>query len=147
MKDAQSILSSILQAPYLKPLKMRLQLDKLKLFLPPAVSMGLVSIVMKNSKLLLAFKHPSTRYYFQANYQEFSQILLQAIKKLEIEVPSDLQIQTYIPCRIAQNFESKAPKATYTERSKGHFINHATDPEIHTVFELIRTCVKHNNGR
>ncbi|WP_163555201.1 hypothetical protein [Helicobacter suis] len=146
MKDVQSILSSILQAPSLNPLKMRLELDKLKLFLPPPVRMGLISIVMKNSKLLLVFKHPSTRYYFQANYQEFSQTLLQAIKELDITVPPDLEVRTYIPCRIAQNFESKAPKATYTERSEGHFINRATDPEIYAIFELIRTCVKHNHG-
>ncbi|TSA83211.1 hypothetical protein [Helicobacter mehlei] len=147
MKSSQEILTSILQIPYLQELKTRLELDKLRLFLPLEVRTGLRCILIKNSKLLLVFNHPSARTYFKKHHQEFSPTLLREVKKLDIILPLHLEVQDYMPAVIARSFEPKKTKFYYNEQAKGVFINHAKDPKLREIFENIRTYVQKEHGR
>lgn len=147
MKSSQEILSSLLQVPYLKTLKTRLELDKLRLFLPLEVRTGLRCIVIKNSKLLLVFNHPSARNYFRMHSLEFSQTLLREVKKLDVDLPLDLSVQDYMPAVIARSFKIEPPKLYYIEQATGDFVNHAQDPETREIFEHIRSYIKRQHGR
>ncbi|CRF40612.1 hypothetical protein [Helicobacter ailurogastricus] len=145
MKDAQKIFSSLLQQPFLTPLRVRLQLEQLKLYLPAGVLVGLRSIVMKNSKLLLVFKHPSAYAYFKGQKAYFTSTLLQAAKQLNIPT-MPTEVQGYLPKRIQQDFKVEAPKLYYDERAKGDFENLFKDPELREILENIRTCIKKHHG-
>ncbi|BCZ17981.1 hypothetical protein NHP190003_12630 [Helicobacter sp. NHP19-003] len=145
MKDAQYIFSKLLQEPYLTPLKVRLQLDKLKLCLPDGIRVGLRSIVMKNSKLLLVFKHPSAYNYFNGQKGCFAPFLLKTAAKLDIPI-KPTEVQSYLPRRIQQDFEAKPPKLYYNECAMGDFENPFKDPKLRAILEDIRTCIKKHHG-
>ncbi|WP_104625439.1 hypothetical protein [Helicobacter felis] len=143
MKDSKDILSSVLQnKPFLKPLDMRLKLNQLKLFLPLCVRGAISSIIIKNSKLWLAFNHPSAHNYFCQHAQEFSQILLREVKRLDLEIPDQLEVKAYVPKVIRTKFTPKPPKLYYHECAQGNFTNHASDPELKATFERIRACIQ-----
>ncbi|MFC3848037.1 hypothetical protein ACFOPX_05795 [Helicobacter baculiformis] len=143
MKNSQDILSSVLQnKAFLKPLDTRLKLSQLKLFLPLSIRGAVSSIIIKNSKLLLAFNHPSAHNYFCMHAQEFSQILLREVKRLELEIPEDLVVKAYLPSIVMAKFKPKSPKLYYHECAQGTFTNHAQDPQLRAVFERIRLCIQ-----
>ncbi|BCZ19694.1 hypothetical protein NHP190012_13360 [Helicobacter sp. NHP19-012] len=145
MKDAQHIFSQLLQRPDFTLLKVRLQLDKLKLYLPDGIRVGLRSIVMKNSKLLLVFKHPSAYNYFNGQKGHFAPTLLNAAQKLDIPI-KPTEVQGYLPRRIQQSFETTPPKLYYHERARGDFENPFKDPELRAILENIRTCIKKHHA-
>ncbi|WP_104759911.1 hypothetical protein [Helicobacter bizzozeronii] len=148
MKNSQEILASILQIPYLQELKTRLELDKLRLFLPLEVRTGLRCILIKNSKLLLVFNHPSAQNYFRMHRLEFNKTLLREVKRLDIVLPAHLEVQDYMPAVIARSLEKpKPPPLYYNEQAKGDFTNHAKDPKLREIFENIRTYIQKEHGR
>ncbi|WP_104696039.1 hypothetical protein [Helicobacter salomonis] len=146
MKDSRSILSDLQNKPFLKPLDMRLKLNRLKLFLPLPIREAISSIIIKNSKLWLAFGHPSAYSYFRKHAQEFSQILLREVKRLDLEIPDQLEVKAYVPQAIRAKFKPKPSKLYYDECAQGTFTNHAQDPELRAAFERIRLYIqKHAN--
>ncbi|WP_104629653.1 hypothetical protein [Helicobacter bizzozeronii] len=147
MKNSQEILASILQIPYLQELKTRLELDKLRLFLPLEVRTGLRCILIKNSKLLLVFNHPSAQNYFRMHHLEFNKTLLREVKRLDIVLPAHLEVQDHMPAVIARSFKPKKTKLYYNEQAKGDFTNHAKDPKLREIFENIRTYIQKEHGR
>ncbi|BEG57782.1 hypothetical protein NHP21005_14700 [Helicobacter sp. NHP21005] len=145
MKNAQKIFSQLLKQPHLAPLKVRLQLEQLKLYLPQGILIGLRCIVLKQTKLLLVFKHPSAQLYFNGQKSYYTPILLNAAKKLDLPT-QPTEVQGYLPKRIQQEFETKPPKLYYNERAKGDFENPFSDPALREILENIRTCIKKHNG-
>ncbi|WP_104749531.1 hypothetical protein [Helicobacter cynogastricus] len=142
MKNAQNILSDLQNQPFLKPLDMRLKLNQLKLFLPLSIREAISSIIIKNSKLWLAFSHPSAHTYFCKHAREFSQTLLREVQNLDLEPPAPLEVKAYVPQVIRTKFVPKPPKLYYQECAQGDFTNHANDPELKALFEHIRACIK-----
>ncbi|WP_121020464.1 hypothetical protein [Helicobacter vulpis] len=143
MKHSQDVLKSVLQNnPSLKPLEMRLKLRTLKRFLPLSIRESLEGIIIKNSKLLLAFDHPSAHTYFCKHAQEFGQILHREVKNLGLETSSPLAIRAYVSTRARARFVRNPPKIYYLECAKGTFHNHAKDPQIKAAFERIRACIQ-----
>ncbi len=143
MKHSCDVLKSVLQNnPSLKPLEMRLKLHQLKRFLPLSIRESLSSIIIKNSKLLLVFSHPSAHTYFCKHAQEFSQTLLREVKHLGLEIPPQLTIRAYVSPTARARFKPKPPKLYYLECAKGTFDNHAQDPQLRAIFERIRACIQ-----
>ncbi|CRF50253.1 hypothetical protein HHE06_00740 [Helicobacter heilmannii] len=145
MKDTQDIFSQLLHRPELTSLKTRLQLDQLKLYLPGGVRVGLDSIVMKNAKLLLVFKHPSAYHYFNGQKRTLVPTLLNATQKLDIPT-KPTEVQGFLPRRIRQSFTQKRAKLHYHERAWGNFKNPFKDPKLRDILENIRACIKKHHA-
>lgn len=159
LKNAKHIISSILSNPAYaklgKTFHTQKSLERLKAVLPLTMQQNLVRISYHPHKILFAFSHHSfanefNRYKIKdiisclKHYKnEFSEIL-----PLET-----LQVRGYVPKQyLAKDIEADfdlsgvlTQEICYKEHSKGKFINHASDKDLHECFEQIRAIIIKQN--
>lgn len=161
IKNAKHIISSILSNPAYaklgKTFHTQKSLERLKATLPLSMQQNLVRISYHPHKILFAFSHPSFANEF--NRYKIKDIIscLKCYKDefSEILPIETLQVRGYVPKQyLAKDTQSDfdissvlAQEICYKEHSKGEFINHASDKDLHGCFEQIRTLIiKLNNN-
>jgi ssDNA-specific exonuclease RecJ len=112
---------------------------RIKLLLPPRLREAVLFSYIKNKTLFFALNHPGMVMEFNYNLSLIKDVL----KKFDFEGLSGVEIKD-VKCFVSNKIPKREEideSQTYTEHSKGEFVNHVKDSELHQKIEELREII------
>lgn len=141
MKDSKSIISHLVQQPYMKKFKQVQCYDRLLCLLPKSLTTMIKFLYNKNETLFFVLNNPCAKMEFNYKRNLIKSLLSQIV--LHFPECQCLHVKD-IQCFVSNQLEEKITPLvnhsmiTYNERSDGTFDNRCSDETLHALFEHIR---------
>ena len=146
MKDSKHIISLLKAQPEFAKLLIKDEINLFKAaYLTPYLQEQILFIFVKNQTLFFSAKHPAFCQEFNYTREQIIQTLRQYPQKFPT-LSKLSEAKAYIPRHILapKPIPTTEIKRYFSEHSKGIFINHSTNPEIHALFEKLRLAILRN---
>lgn len=141
MKDSKSIISHLVQQPYMKKFKQVQCYDRLLCLLPKSLTGMIKFLYNKNETLFFVLNHPCAKMEFNYKRNLIKSLLSQIV--LHFPECNCLHVKD-IQCFVTNKMDNEETifsinsQITYEERADGIFENACEDAKLHTLFEKIR---------
>ncbi|MDD2384100.1 MAG: hypothetical protein PHN18_07910 [Sulfurospirillaceae bacterium] len=143
MKDSKTIISHLVQQPFMKKYEQAHCYERLLGLLPKSFTCMIRFLYAKNETLFFVLNHPGAKMEF--NYKR--NLIKSLLSQLKIHCPecSFLEVKdiqcfvTNLP--VLESFTPRESSITYNEQAQGSFENHCEEESLHRLFEEIRSHI------
>ncbi|MDD3343716.1 MAG: hypothetical protein PHR87_09095 [Sulfurospirillaceae bacterium] len=144
MKDSKTIISHLVQQPFMKKYEQVCCYERLLGLLPKNFTCMIRFLYTKNETLFFVLNHPSAKMEF--NYKR--NLIKSLLSQIKIHFPQctcfDVNdIQCFVSNQAPIEALSPAKSSiTYNEQAHGNFENSCSDENLHQLFEDIRRQIQ-----
>ncbi len=140
MKDSKTIISHLVQQPFMKKYEQAHCYERLLSLLPKSFTCMIQFLYTKNETLFFVLNHPCAKMEF--NYKR--NLIKSLLNQIKTHCPECASFDVKdIQCFLTNRTETEAieipdSSITYNEQAQGNFENHCDEENLRALFEEIR---------